>query len=79
MPRRHSCNSLPTCATAINQMDAFYIKIGNLAKGKKPEITPALYTTLYNDYAMVMGSLGGTVKPAQLRSGNRITRSRGDQ
>jgi hypothetical protein len=46
-------------------MDAFYIKIGNLAKGKKPEITPALYTTLYSDYAMVMGSLGGTVKPAQ--------------
>ncbi len=52
-------------AAAINQMDAFYIKIGNLAKGKKPEITPALYTTLYSDYAMVMGSLGGTVKPAQ--------------
>jgi hypothetical protein len=52
-------------ATAINQMDAFYIKIGNMAKGKKPEITPALYTTLYNDYALVMGSLGGTVKPAQ--------------
>lgn len=51
--------------TAINQMDAFYIKIGNMAKGKKPEITPALYTTLYNDYAMVMSSLGGTVKPAQ--------------
>jgi hypothetical protein len=51
-------------ATAINEMDAFYIKIGNLAKGKKPEITTALYTTLYNDYAMVMGSLGGTVKPA---------------
>ena len=54
----------PNAATAINQMDAFYIKIGNLAKGKKPDITPALYTTLYNDYAMVMGSLGGTVKPA---------------
>jgi len=54
----------PDAATAINQMDAFYIKIGNLAKGKKPEITAALYTTLYNDYAMVMGSLGGTVKPA---------------
>ncbi|MCI0621414.1 MAG: hypothetical protein L0387_07055 [Acidobacteria bacterium] len=52
-------------ATAINQMDAFYIKIGNLAKGKKPEITQALYTTLYNDYAAVMNSLGGTVKPAQ--------------
>jgi len=52
-------------AAAINQMDAFYIKIGNLAKGKKPDITPALHTTLYNDYAMVMGSLGGTVKPAQ--------------
>jgi len=52
-------------AAAINQMDAFYIKIGNLAKGKKPEITPALYSTLYNDYAMVVGSLGGTVKPAQ--------------
>jgi BNR repeat-like domain len=51
--------------TAINQMDAFYIKIGNMAKGKKPEITPALYMTLYNDYALVMGSLGGTVKPAQ--------------
>ena len=46
-------------------VDAFYIKIGNMAKGKKPEITPALYMTLYNDYAMVMGSLGGTVKPAQ--------------
>ena len=54
----------PDAATAVNQIDAFYIKIGNLAKGKKPEITPALYTTLYNDYAMVMGSLGGTVKPA---------------
>lgn len=52
-------------ATAINQTDAFYIKIGNMAKGKKPEITPALYTSLYNDYAMIMGSLGGTVKPAQ--------------
>jgi len=52
-------------ATAINQMDAFYVKIGNMSKGKKPEITPALYTTLYNDYALVMGSLGGTVKPAQ--------------
>jgi len=52
-------------ATAINQMDAFYIKIGNLAKGKNPEITAAFYTTLYTDYAMVMGSLGGTVKPAQ--------------
>jgi hypothetical protein len=51
-------------ATAINEMDAFYIKIGNLGKGKKPEITTELYTTLYNDYAMVMGSLGGTVKPA---------------
>jgi hypothetical protein len=51
--------------TAINQMDTFYIKIGNLAKGKKPEITAALYTTLYTDYALVMGSLGGTVKPAQ--------------
>jgi hypothetical protein len=51
-------------ATAINQMDAFYIKIGNMAKGKKPEITSALYMTLYTDYAMVMGSLGGTVKPA---------------
>jgi hypothetical protein len=51
--------------TAINQMDAFYIKIGNMAKGKKPEITLALYMTLYNDYALVMGSLGGTVKPAQ--------------
>jgi hypothetical protein len=51
--------------TAINQMDTFYIKIGNLAKGKKPEITAALYTTLYTDDAMVMGSLGGTVKPAQ--------------
>jgi hypothetical protein len=50
--------------TAINQMDAFYIKIGNMAKGKKPEIT-TLYMTLYNDYAMVMGSLGGTVKPSQ--------------
>lgn len=54
----------PDAAIAINQMDAFYIKIGNLAKGKKPEITTALYTTLYNDYAMVMGNLGGTVKPA---------------
>jgi hypothetical protein len=52
-------------ATAINQMDAFYIKIGNMAKGKKPEITTALYMTLYNDYAMVMASLGGTVKPVQ--------------
>jgi hypothetical protein len=51
-------------ARAINQIDAFYIKIGNLAKGKKPEITPALYTTLYTDYAAVMNSLGGTVKPA---------------
>jgi hypothetical protein len=52
-------------ATAINEMDAFYIKIGNMAKGNKPEITPAFYTTLYNDYALVMASLGGTVKPAQ--------------
>ena len=50
--------------TAINQMDAFYIKIGNMAKGKKPEITTALYATLYSDYALLMGSLGGTVKPA---------------
>lgn len=55
----------PDAAIAVNQMDAFYIKIGNLAKGKNPEITPALYTTLYNDYAAVMASLGGTVKPAQ--------------
>jgi len=52
-------------ATAINQMDAFYIKIGNLAKGNKPEITQAFYATLYADYAAVMDSLGGTVKPAQ--------------
>ena len=52
-------------ATAINEIDAFYIKISNMAKGNKPEITPAFYTTLYNDYALVMASLGGTVKPAQ--------------
>jgi hypothetical protein len=51
-------------AAAINQMDAFYIKIRNMAKGNQPEITAALYNTLYNDYAAVMSSLGGTVKPA---------------
>lgn len=55
----------PDLAAAINQMDAFYIKIGNMAKGKKPEISSALYTTLYNDYAAVMASLGGTAKPPQ--------------
>jgi len=52
-------------ATAINQIDAFYIKIGNMAKGKILDITTSLYMTLYNDYAMVMASLGGTVKPVQ--------------
>ena len=51
-------------AAAINQMDAFYIKIRNMLKGNQPEITAALYNTLYNDYAAVMSSLGGTVKPA---------------
>jgi hypothetical protein len=45
-------------------MDAFYLKVRNMAKGNQPEITAALYNTLYKEYAAVMHSLGGTVKPA---------------
>ncbi len=52
----------PNLAAAISQIDAFYIKIVNLAKGKKPDITLHLYSSLYNDYAALMSSLGGSVK-----------------
>jgi hypothetical protein len=55
----------PALATATNQIDAFYVKIGNMKKGKNPEISLAFYLTLYNDYAALMASLGGTVKPPQ--------------
>lgn len=54
----------PDHAAAVNQMDAFYVKIGNLSKGKKPELTPALYQTLYAGYTGIITSLGGTAKPA---------------
>ncbi len=54
----------PDLARAVNQMDAFYIKIGNMCKGKKPELSASLYSTLYHDYTAIMNSLGATPKPA---------------
>jgi hypothetical protein len=54
----------PDTLQAIDQMEAFYIKIRNMRKAKKPEIMDSLYTTLYNDYALIMNSLGGNPKPA---------------
>lgn len=53
----------PDTLQAIDQMEAFYIKIRNMRKAKKPEIEDSLYMTLYNDYALIMKSLGGTPKP----------------
>ncbi len=54
----------PDTLQAIDQMEAFYIKIRNMRKAKKPEIGDSLYMTLYNDYALIMNSLGGNPKPA---------------
>ena len=54
----------PDTLQAIDQMEAFYIKIRNMRKAKKPEIGDSLYMALYNDYAHIMESLGVTPKPA---------------
>ena len=54
----------PDTLQAIDQMEAFYIKIRNMRKAKKPEIMDSLYMTLYNDYLLIMNSLGGNPKPA---------------
>ena len=51
---------------AVNQMDAFYIKLSNMCKAKNPEITNAMVSTLYSDYAAIMNSLGGNPKPSLL-------------
>jgi hypothetical protein len=55
----------PALATAIDQMDAFYVKIGNMAKGDKPYISNAMYQTLYEDYRDIMISLGEPPKAGQ--------------
>ncbi|MEW5978163.1 MAG: sialidase family protein [Acidobacteriota bacterium] len=50
-------------SAALSQLDAFCIKIGNMSKGKKPEISASQYATLYGDYVAIMNSLGATPKP----------------
>lgn len=55
--------STPDIAKATAEIDSFYIKIVNMAKGKKPDLSKALFNTLYNDYAELITSLGGLAKP----------------
>ena len=56
--------SIPDTLKATAEVDSFYIKIVNMAKGKKPDLSKELFKTLYADYSELIASLGGVPKPA---------------
>jgi hypothetical protein len=56
--------AIPDTLKATAEVDSFYIKSVNMAKGKKPDLSKELFQTLYDDYAELIASLGGVPKRA---------------
>jgi hypothetical protein len=66
----------PDLATAINEINIFYIKIQKMAEAKKPGLSPSLYATLYNDCAAILNSLGATPQAGSLGKSGHSKQSR---